>query len=62
MSQAGVDVMAVRGRLFSSKLKGGLKMGRHWLYQSHPRWKDWHFWGSKASSLLSRVSTMPSKS
>ncbi len=44
MSQARLDVMAVRSRLSSSTLKGWLKRARHRLYEYRPRFRNWHFW------------------
>ncbi|OGO22865.1 MAG: hypothetical protein A2144_02450 [Chloroflexi bacterium RBG_16_50_9] len=44
MSEAAVDMMAVRGQPFSSRLKGWLKRGLYRLDRYRPRFRDWHFW------------------
>lgn len=44
MSRAQLDVMTVRSRLFSSKLRDWLKREGHWLYRYRPRFRNRHFW------------------
>ncbi len=44
MSQAPLDMIAVRSRLFSSKLNGWLKRAGHWLRRYRPRFRDRRFW------------------